>query len=122
MSAIDQRNIEFVNKVVNGEVYKTTNCADPDMGYITWFRDVSTLDEMLADVDKAINGQYDLIVDPDISNDTSVLAFITANGIEYWDEDGQNIIAPVCPLQDFRELLAAWRAFLLTPPLHNSKV
>ena len=71
-------------------------------------------------VDKAINGQFNLIEDPGISCDIGGIAFVTANGIEYWDNEGINLLPPLCPLQDFKEMLVAWRDFLQTPPLHGT--
>ena len=43
MSAISTRNIRFLNKIVDNEIYKTTNGIDPDMGFITCTKNIIEL-------------------------------------------------------------------------------
>ena len=121
MSAIETRNIKFINKTVYGEVYKSTEGTDGDMDFIKFFEDSDTINETIAKIDQALNGHFDLIEDTDISNGIDA-AFIRANGIEYWDEKLENAFSPLCPLQDFKELLIGWRDFLQTPPFHGQKI
>lgn len=116
MSVIENRNIKFINKIIDGEVYKT---ASGDVDYIIFIRDVTVLDEFIIKVNSAINGNLN-IIESDVSADIQI-AFITPNNVELWDEEGENVIHTITH-QDFKEILIAWRDFLLSPPLHGSKV
>lgn len=67
----------------------------------------------------AISGNFDQIINPGFTNEFSIAA-IAPTAIEFWDDEGQNIIGHGS-LTDFHELLIAWRDFLLEPPLDGSK-
>lgn len=122
MNTLQKRGIEFINLNINGKVVKTTNGKDGDMGFILSLTDLEQeLDEIISDVDLAINGKFDLIEDTDLSNKYGDVAFITKNGIEYLghDYDSPNWgkpISPSCSLEDFKDLLVSWKIFLRTPP------
>ncbi len=68
----------------------------------------------------AINGNFNLIDDPGITNNLEI-AFISPTGIEFYDRDGQDIIG-TSPLEDFKEILIGWRNFLMQPPFNGTKV
>ncbi|MBY8963391.1 hypothetical protein KJK34_11565 [Flavobacterium sp. D11R37] len=114
MSIIDNRGIEFFNKVVDGRVRKYSNDTDDDMTFISNYH-LDDIDGIIEDVNLTLNGQFKLSRS-DISNDVGGIAFITPKGIEYWDDDVQNVLG-TCSLEDFRELLMHWKEFLQTPPL-----
>lgn len=116
MSVSGNRNIKFINKTINGEVYKT---ASPGLGYIQSIKNISTLNEFIDMVNATINGDFSTIDDPDVSSSYEV-AFLTPNGVEVMDENVENII-DLIPLQEFKEILIGWRDFLLTPPLNGTK-
>lgn len=116
MSIIENKNIKFINKIINGEVYKT---ATPGLGYIQSIKNISTLNEFIDMVNATISGDFGTIDDPDVSSSYEV-AFLTPDGVEVMDENVENVI-DVIPLQEFKEILIAWRNFLLTPPLNGTK-
>lgn len=122
MGIIAEKGIEFYNEVFDGRIYKMGKSIvqEPDLSFITRFKDPNTLDKFIANVDMAINGNFNLINDPDITNDLEI-ASISPTGIEFYDQDGQNIIG-TSPLKDFKEILIGWRDFLLQPPFNGTKV
>jgi hypothetical protein len=117
MSVLENRNIKFTNKIIDGEIYKI---ATGGIGHIQSIKNISTLNEFIDMINMTINGNFNSISDPDVSSNLEV-AFITPNGVQIWDENVENIIHLI-PLQDFKEILVAWRDFLLTPPLNGSKI
>jgi len=114
MSVSGNTNIKFINKIINGKVYKT---ASPGLGYIQSIKNISTLNKFIDMVNATINGDFSSIDDPDVSSSYEV-AFITPNGVEVMDRDVKNVV-DIIPLQDFKEMLVGWRDFLLTPPLNG---
>ncbi len=120
MSAIENKKIKFFNKVINGTSYKyaTSEINDPD--HITDIKSIITLNEHIANIELAINGNFELIEDPDFTAGEQI-AYITETNIEFYNQDAQNII-DYGSLQDFLELLIAWRDFLMEPPLQGTKV
>lgn len=117
MSAIETRNIKFLNKVIDGEVHKI---ATGGIGHIQSITDITVLNEFINKVTSAINGNFNSIVDPDVSSEFEV-AYLTPTGVEIWDEDVVNVVY-LLPLQDFKEILIAWRDFLLAAPVNGSRV
>lgn len=120
MSIITDRGILFINKVLDGYSYKQTNNVDPDMGFISSYKSVETIDRILNKIDLTISGQLN-IDDRDISTDDGGIAFVTTEGIEFWDMNVENVVG-ICPLNEFKELLIAWKDFLQSPPFHRFKV
>jgi len=114
------RGIEFINKFIDGYNYKGTNGVDSDMGFISFYRDISVIDYIIGNIDTTLKGQFATIND-DISNEAGDIAFITPEGIEFWDDEAKHVVG-ICSLQEFRELLIAWKSFLQTPPFDGSKV
>ncbi|TDE42085.1 hypothetical protein E0I26_14375 [Flavobacterium rhamnosiphilum] len=115
MNALEKYNIKFINKIVDGRVYKI---ATGGLGYIQSIKSVSALNEYIDMTTTTINGDFSSIEeDPDVSSSYEV-AFLTPNGVEVMDRDVENVI-DVIPLQDFKEMLVGWRDFLLTPPLNG---
>ncbi|OXA79156.1 hypothetical protein SAMN05444397_102399 [Flavobacterium aquidurense] len=113
MNALEKYNIKFINKIVDGRVYKI---ATGGLGYIQSIKDVSTLNEYIDMTTTTINGDFSSIEeDPDVSSSYEV-AFLTTNGVEVMDRDVKNVI-DVIPLQDFKEMLVGWRDFLSITPL-----
>jgi len=119
---IADKGIEFYNQVFDERIYKRGKSIvrDEDLSFITWFKDPDTLDKFITNIDLAINGNFSLIDDPDITNNLEI-ASISPTGIEFYDQDGQNIIG-TSPLEDFKEILIGWRDFLLQPPFNGTKV
>ncbi|SHG91108.1 hypothetical protein [Flavobacterium johnsoniae] len=118
MNTIQQRNIKFINKIIDGKIYKM---ATGGIGHIQSITDIEVLNKFIDMVTTTINGDFTSIEeDPDVSSNYEV-AFITPNGIEIMDENVENVI-DLIPLQEFKEILIGWRDFLLTPPLNGSKV
>ena len=122
MSIIEQYNIQFKNVKSDGWREKiavsdpvTDGIHDFVLSHITTFKNPETIQEFIDNVDKALVGNFNLIDDPDVSNNFNV-AFITADGVEFWDEEYQNIIPPLYSLEHFKEILIAWKLFLETPP------
>jgi hypothetical protein len=122
MGITENKGIYFVNQNFDNKVNKfgTAKDGDRDIEFINFFKNTDTLSDIIDDVSKAINGNYNLIDDPDLTNEVGI-ASITPVGISYYDYEGNNIIA-TSPLEDFREKLLAWKVFLLTPPLHGSDI
>lgn len=119
MSVIQNQGIKFVNQVFQGIISKIAIGGGTAMSHISFYRSLSNIEEIINNVDKAINGQYHLIEDTGVSNNLGV-AFIEPAGIEFYDDDVQNVVE-TCSLQVFKELLIAWRDFILTPPFDGSK-
>lgn len=117
MSALEQKKIKFINKIIDGRVYKI---ATGGIGHIQSIKSIDTLNNFINMTNTTINGNFSSIDDPDVSSSYEV-AFITPNGIEIMDEDVENVVDLV-PLQEFKEILIGWRDFLLTPPLNGAKV
>lgn len=119
MSIIDDRGIKFINKVVDSHNYKITNDVDPDMGFISSYKSITTIDRILDEINLTISGKFN-IDESDISTEAGGIALITPEGIEFWDYNVENLMG-VCPLNEFKELLIAWKEFLQSPPLDKSK-
>ncbi len=100
MNAIESRGIKFVNKAINGKISKfaMSSTSDPYINFVTQFKNPQTLNDIVIDI-----------------------AAIAPNGINFYDEEGQNVIATL-PLQDFKEMVIAWRDFLLQVPADGSTV
>jgi hypothetical protein len=115
MSAIDRKKVVFRNEVINGRIRKTalSEIDDPDIYHVIHFTDKETLDELILNIELALSDRFDEIGDPDFTADDQI-AFIEADNIEFYDQDGNNVI-DYGSLQDFKELLIAWREFLHTP-------
>ena len=122
MGVIVEKGIEFYNEVFDGRIYKKGKSIvrDTDLSFITEFKDPNTLDKFITNVNMAINGNFSLINDPDLTNKLEI-EFISPTEIEFYDQDGQNIIG-TSPLEDFKEILIGWRDFLLQPPFNGTKV
>ncbi len=122
MGIIKDKGIEFYNQKFDGTIYKISksNLNDPNISFIARFKDSDTIDKFINNVNLAIEGHFDLIADPDVSNGLEI-GFITPTGVDFYDQDGQNVIDTL-PLEDFKEILIAWRDFLLTPPFDGTKV
>lgn len=122
MNSLDNKNINFFNKIIDSEIYKI---ATGGIGHVQSInqsiRDIEVLNKYIDMVNTTINGNFISIEeDPDVSSGYDV-AFITPNGIEVMDENVANVIE-IIPLQEFKEILIGWRDFLLTPPLDGSRV
>ena len=52
------------------------------LSHITTFKNPETIQEFIDNVDKALVGNFNLIDDPDVSNNFNV-AFITEDGVEF---------------------------------------
>lgn len=122
MGALENKQIIFENKVSNGSIYKHaySKIGDPDIGHVIGFKDIRVIDENIVNLELAMSGNFDQIIDPDFTNG-DFIAFITPTAIEFWDYDAENIIG-YGSLSDFHELLIAWRDFLIEPPLNETKV
>ena len=120
MGLIQDRGIEFINKVIDGYNYKGTNNVDPDMGFISSYKSIESVDRILNEIDLTVSGRFN-IDESDISTEAGGIAFITPEGVEFWDYDVKEFYG-ICPLQEFRELLIEWKVFLQTAPFDRSKV
>jgi len=122
MNAIESRGIKFYNKIINGKIRKeaVSSINDPDINFVTQFKDPETLNSILLKVEKALNGQFNLIGDPDVSTNLDI-GFITPNGVDFYDQNGENVIGTLA-LQDFKAIITAWRDFLLQAPKNGTKV
>lgn len=120
MSIIQNRGIKFINKITNGYVSKITNGIDPDIGFISNYRNIDLIDGVLDKINLTISGQFNSI-NNDISTDAGGIAFVTPDGIEFWGDDAEEILG-TCPLIEFKELLIAWKTFFQSPPFDRSLV
>ncbi len=101
MSAIEDKKITFYNKITDGIIYKyaTSEIDDPD--HVTDIKSTIALNEYIENIELAINGNFELIEDPDFTAGEQI-AYITETNIEFYDQDAQNIIDHGS-LQDFKE-------------------
>ncbi|MEO7213981.1 hypothetical protein [Mucilaginibacter sp.] len=122
MGIIESNGIYFVNHVLHGYVHKygSSRNGDVDIEHLNFFKNADTLSEIISDVGKALAGEFDLINDPDLTNNIAI-AEITPTEIVYYDCYGKDIIAK-SSLEDFKEKAIAWRLFLQTPPFNGSRV
>ena len=120
MSVIQNLGISFYNLKEEGSISKIAKSSinDPTINFITQIKDIETIDEIIIDLNNAINGNT--INDEVISLEDEV-AIITNNGIAFMDYEVENIIYPLYPLYDFKELCEAWRNFLNTPPYNGTR-
>jgi hypothetical protein len=123
MGIIEDQKIRFVNLLSGHTVYKAVNCTfDNDhciaISHISQFVDLETINEMIDKVTLAINGLEDQSNDSSFSTELQI-AFITPDGLKFYDEPVLNVIA-IYPLDELREMLLAWRDFLQTEPLHGT--
>lgn len=117
MNAIENKNIKFINKIIDGRIYKI---ATGGIGHIQSIKNIETLNNFIDMTNITINGNFSSIEDPDVSSNYEV-AFLTPFGVQIMDDNVENIVDLV-PLQEFKEILIAWRDFLLTPPLNGTKI
>ncbi|SDS25746.1 hypothetical protein SAMN05216490_0828 [Mucilaginibacter mallensis] len=122
MGIIEDKGILFYNNITDGKTYKRASSTvnDPNISFISRFKNPQILTEIVYDVILAINGDFNLIKDPDVSNNEDI-AFITPFGIDFYDNNGKNVLGTLS-LLEFKELVEAWRDFLLQPPLNGSTV
>lgn len=107
MGAVKNKQILFENKVFQGKWYKSAHSeiGDPDIGHIVGFNYIPAINELIVDLERAISGNFDQIIDPGFTNEYSI-AFITPTAIEFWDDEVENVIG-YGSLTDFHELLIA---------------
>lgn len=126
MGLLENQNIRLVNLNFSGCCIKSIELPDTFNDHITAislissFTNADIIQEIIDDVHKAIAGDFNSITDPDVINPVGA-AFITPHHIEFWDEEIENVVSTYS-LEDFMELLVAWRDFLLAPPLNGSKL
>lgn len=108
---LKERNIRFYVKKFDGENIKSVNTEDFDMQFIAGLYQYLQIDEVISNIDLALEGKYNQIDDPSITNKYDEYAYIQPDAIEYWDEN-HNKYDFTCSLQDFRELCIEWRNFL----------
>lgn len=121
---IEANNVKFYNKVVNGFSHKMGSPnTDSNIGYITEFDDPDTVLNIVNNLQLAISGNFDSILDTDVSTD-SAIAFIIPDGVEFYAIAGSNELSYITtvPLRDIYDLAVAWRNFLMEPPLNFTKV
>jgi len=123
MTSIDSYKIKFINLNNDGTIYKTaeSKTGDPTIYHISACFEPEIIQSIITDVDHAINGNFSLVGNADISSETEI-AFITPNNIEFWDIDESNQTPQFFSLLEYKELLIGWKNFLLSPPLHGSKI
>jgi hypothetical protein len=121
MGNTEEKQIYFVNDLSEGYVEKraSSRSTDRNILHLHYFKDVETVSEIIADLDKALSGNFDLIDDPDLTASIYV-ASITPTEVVFYDDDVENIIE-TSSLEDFKESAVAWKEFLQTPPFHGSR-
>ncbi|NOQ75562.1 MAG: hypothetical protein GQ574_26365 [Crocinitomix sp.] len=124
MGIIEEQNIKFRNINSSGNVYKTVgpivnNDHFSVICHISQFKNPDTIQDFIDNVTLAINGNFDEINDPDVSNNDDI-AFITDSGVELWDDNVENVYL-LYPLLSFKEMLVAWHDFLKTAPYNGKK-
>lgn len=110
MSIIQDLGISFYNLKEEGTITKIAKSSinDPTIYFIAQIKDIETIDEILIDLNNAINGNP--ITNEVLSLEDEV-AIIRTDGVAFLDYEVQNIIYPLFPLNDFKELCEAWRVF-----------
>ena len=79
------------------------------------------LNETIDDLDKALNGQFDDIEDGYIGKEFWNIE-ITLNGVEIYGETPPYQLIDTYTISEFKDMLTAWKVFLLTPPLAGTKI
>jgi phage-related protein len=124
MSIITARKIRFTNLVRNGIVFlkdisEPTN-SDLMVGFIWEFKYVNEVDFLISIVLDAKNNIFSLTDDGYILVDSYAAEF-TNSQVNFELTDGQTITSSE-NLNDFLEVLQAWKQFLITPPLSGQKI
>ncbi|OJX28686.1 MAG: hypothetical protein BGO86_03560 [Chryseobacterium sp. 36-9] len=112
MGILQQRGIKLVKKNFEAKIIKYADTTDWDMIHVSHIRSPEILNEIIENLDLAIAGRFNEIDNNGVTNSQDSIAFIEPNGIEYWNQDAQNLYPFTCSLQDFRELFIEWRNFL----------
>ena len=127
MGIIQQNNLKLLNVKISGDNEKIVkfpedeSLATEDWGalsFISEYKSIPLINKVLSDVNLAIAGNFNQIIDAEISNNHG-FTWITATGIEFWDDDGYIPTSPLpnlYPLNKFKELLTEWKTFLETRP------
>lgn len=121
MNAVQKYKIKFLNLREDGTITKTAKSLikNPTIYFIAQIKDLETIDSILNEVKNTIAGNQ--IEDETISLENEV-AIITNKGIAFLDETFENIIYPLFPLLEFKELCEAWKKILNKTPYHGSKI
>lgn len=120
MSIINNLGISFYNLKDDGFILKLAESSikDPTIYFISQIKDIKTIDKIITNLNNAINN---ISIDDDTICLEDDVAIITNEGIAFMDSEVENVIYPLYPLSDFKELCEAWRDFLNTPPYHGVK-
>ena len=120
-STIDTYKINFYNKILDFDNKKEVQKV-PDTNHqisiflFEWSADDLT-NYLLPKINDIIN--YTL-AEFETGSNSIIVVIDPINTTFYPDEQANNF--PVMPTQDFREIVIAWRDFLLQPPLNGSRV
>jgi hypothetical protein len=124
MGIITTKKIRFKNLVRNGIVFmkdisEVTN-RELMVGFIWEFKYINEVDFLISIVLDAKNNIFSLTDDGYILVDSYAAEF-TNSQVNFELTDGQKITSSE-NLDDFLEVLQAWKQFLLTPPLIGQKI
>jgi hypothetical protein len=85
----------------------------PLSSYLSIWLDTDDIDDFLVDINACLNGGFDNIVQPAYYYDTlrGFYGELTPDNLLLYGKNRANLIS--IPLNDFKEILLAWKEFLL---------
>ncbi|RFZ90374.1 hypothetical protein D0C36_21520 [Mucilaginibacter conchicola] len=107
---LEKYNIHFY-KNVRGE--ERTDGRSVLSTYVGSWETKGDIDDLLTDVDRCLNGQYDSV--EDIYYDHSLIGIYAEITPDYLILSDEHRLNPIkIPMVDFREILLSWREFFLS--------
>jgi hypothetical protein len=123
MSIIVDKKIQMLNYILLGLNNKCMTVPTKDdwmVGYVNDFTDIEDVDNFIQVANDALNNVFTN------TNSGWISTFgynvkISTTTLTFYQEDEITVITTEA-IQDFIELLQAWKTFLQTPPYHNKKI
>lgn len=117
MNFVEEYNIEFINKIINGMVRKTFTCdleISSQLLHVSMWHDSDEIEELIAMFISVINNN-EMPAQNDMSNEMA-RAELQLDGIHVQsDTTFEDIV--VWPVQRYYSLLLAWQDFINSEPL-----
>ncbi|WP_038331466.1 hypothetical protein [Empedobacter falsenii] len=126
MDTLKDYQVKFIIKTFFNENFKSIESVNIWLSaYISDFNTLEKVNQLLNDINSVLNdsymiggGQTQSMYYAEIKSDKTKIY----ESIEAWEQN--NNIQPdfMLPTTDFKVLVEAWRDFLLTPPLNDTKM
>jgi hypothetical protein len=120
---LEKYNLTFANQITHGFFDKTVIGNNIFATFLSSMIDLDNITQGIQNVDYYLNGG-EYVSEKEYVSTEIFSAIIDNEHVSIFYSIGSDTFTPLCiiPLVDFKEVLNAWRDFLLTPPLHGSKI